>query len=216
MKISEIPLRSVVLLAAVGMPTFIWSQTQPATVAEVHRLYLADNEDRGGDGSRYSHPIEEVNKRDEQRRARVRVLLANGSLTTAQDFHDAAFIFQHGQGADDYLLAHILAVEAVVKGDASSKWISAATLDRYLQHIGQRQVFGTQYSNKRSLPFPSPQQKNDSQETGMTQQPYNQMLMPDTLRLDFCVPGIEQQKENLQEFEKGSYPKGIIPAGCTR
>ncbi len=52
---------------------------------------------------------------------------------------------QHGDAADDYLLAHILAVEAIVKGDASSKWISAATLDRYLQAIGKSQIFGTQY-----------------------------------------------------------------------
>jgi hypothetical protein len=71
-----------------------------------------------------------LQKRDAERRQRTRELMSAGKLTTAQDFHDAAYIFQHGQEAGDYLLAHILAVEAVVKGDASSKWISAATLDR--------------------------------------------------------------------------------------
>ena len=84
----------------------------------------------------------------EERRQRARDLLSAGEVTTTQDFHDAAFVFRHGQEADDHLLAHILAVEAVTKGDASSKWISAATLDSYLQVTGRPQVFGTQYLDR--------------------------------------------------------------------
>jgi hypothetical protein len=51
---------------------------------------------------------------------------------------------------------------------------------------------------------------------GMSQQPYDDKLMPDALRLDFCVPNRAQQDVNLREFEAGSYPKGILPPGCTR
>jgi hypothetical protein len=144
-----------------------------------------------------------------------------GKLVTAQDFHDAAYIFQHGQEAGDYLLAHILAVEAVVKGDVSSKWISAATLDRYLQAIGQPQVFGTQYSD-RDFAFlvkhrGDPEAiKTHEHEPGMSQQPYDKKLMPDALRLSFCVPNLAQQELNLKEFESGTSPKGILPTGCTR
>jgi hypothetical protein len=90
--------------------------------------------------------------------------------------HELIPVFQHGRDADDYLLAHILAVQAVVKGDASSKWIAAATLDRYLQAIGHPQVFGTQYLDRDFLLMM--EHKNDPQtlrdhnpETGMTQQP---------------------------------------------
>jgi hypothetical protein len=50
----------------------------------------------------------------------------------------------------------------------------------------------------------------------MTQQPYDEKLMPDALRLDFCVPSQAQQELNLKEFEAGKYPKGILPPGCTR
>src|SRR5487761_1465949 len=102
----------------------------PALVpANIHQLFLDDQSDRTGD--RHVAPYgPDVNKRDEMRRTEVRVLLAAGEIRTAQDFHDAAYVFQHGQEPDDYLLGHILAVEAVVKGDVSSKWISAATLDR--------------------------------------------------------------------------------------
>lgn len=220
MRLFRASLHTVVWLTIIGCSSSVRAQTPTETGAEIHRLYLADQQDRG-DGSQRYLP-DEVNKRDELRRAQVRVLLAEGLIRTAQDFHDAAFIFQHGVEANDYLLAHILAVEAVVKGDASSKWISAATLDRYLQAIGQKQVFGTQYTDKKVVYYqqhkndPAALSKPEARESGMTQQPYNDTLMPDALRLDFCVPNIEQQKKNLQEFEKGRYPEGIIPAGCTR
>jgi hypothetical protein len=122
--------------------------------------------------------------------------LAAGQLISALDFHDAAFIFQHGDTPDDYLLAHILAMEAVVKGDTSSKWIAAATLDRYLMTIGQKQVFGTQYPDNTYLYYlqhsndPDLGEKIKAVPKGTTQQPYNDQLVPDTLRADFCVPAL--------------------------
>jgi hypothetical protein len=64
--------------------------------------------------------MEERNKRDQVRRARIRELLEEGSLKTAEDFHDGAFIYQHGDTPNDYLLAHILAMVAVQKGDSKS------------------------------------------------------------------------------------------------
>jgi hypothetical protein len=32
----------------------------------------------------------------------------------------------------------------------------------------------------------------------------------------YCVPGIEQQKKNVAEFDAGRYPEKIIPVGCSR
>ena len=133
---------------------------------------------------------------------RIHELLSTGALQTAEDFHDAAFIYQHGQTPDDYLLAHVLATVAVQKGDSKSLWISAATLDRYLDSITQPQVFGTQYHSKDDSP--------------VTQEPYNRILIPDQLRADFCVPSLDQQQKNLAEFKAGKYPAGILPPGCTR
>jgi len=137
--------------------------------------------------------------------------MARGALKTAQDFHDAAFIFQHSVQTDqypptavasDYLLAHVLASVAVAKGDSKSLWISAASLDRYLQLIGQAQVFGTQYQSQDDHPY--------------TQEPYNRTLIPDALRSVFCVPSLEQQKSNVADFNAGKYPAGLLPAGCER
>jgi hypothetical protein len=95
-----------------------------------------------------------------------------------------------------------LASVAVAKGDSKSLWISAASLDRYLQLIGQAQVFGTQYQSKDDKPY--------------TQEPYNRTVIPDALRLVFCVPSLEQQKSNVADFNAGKYPAGILPAGCQR
>lgn len=46
-------------------------------------------------------------------------MLDKGEIKRAQDFADAAVLFQHGEIADDYLLAHVLAMEAVIRGNAS-------------------------------------------------------------------------------------------------
>jgi hypothetical protein len=177
----------------------------------VHELYLQDQSDRGVGGGKAVSNWQDLVKRDNARRGRVRELLASGALKTAEDFHDAAFIFQHSVQTDqypltavasDYLLAHVLASVAVAKGDSKSLWISAASLDRYLQLIGQAQVFGTQYQSKDDKPY--------------TQEPYNRTLIPDALRLVFCVPSLEQQKSNVADFNAGKYPAGILPAGCQR
>lgn len=204
--------------AALGQTTTPKGATVPT---DIHQLFLDDQSDRTGDRTVAPYAAD-VNSRDAMRRVETRQLLANGKITTAQDFHDAAYIFQHGDRADDYLLAHVLAVEAIVKGDASSKWISAATLDRYLQAIGKSQIFGTQYSDKSYLYIvqhkndPSAMTKPEAHEKGMTQEPYDRNLIADLLRLDFCVPDMAKQRVNLQEFESGKYPAGIIPPGCTR
>ncbi len=50
--------------------------------------------------------------------------------------------FQHGQTPEDFLFAHALAVEALIRGESAEKWIVAATLDRYLQ-AGCRSTLAT-------------------------------------------------------------------------
>jgi hypothetical protein len=188
-------------------------QPQPVSSVptNIHQLFLDDQAERTGHGAMPKYGPD-VNSRDALRRAEAKSLLAADELKTAQDFHDAAFIFQHGHDPEDYLLAHILAIDAIVKGDTSSKWLAAATLDRYLQAIGQKQVFGTQYLSK-SYSY-SLQHKNDpsalrspeTHEEGDTQDPYDRDLVPDSLRSDFCV--LDQA---VQATESGK-----LPPGCSR
>jgi hypothetical protein len=166
----------------------------------VHQLFLDDQKDRGEGAPQL--PWDKIAAHDGERRSQVKKLLESGSLKTAEDFHDAAFIYQHGQTPDDYLLAHILGTVAVAKGDTTSLWISAASFDRYLQAINRAQVFGTQYRSTDNSPT--------------TQDPYEKNLIPDQLRAVYCVPSVEQQQKNVAELNAGKYPDTMIPKGCTR
>lgn len=195
-------MRSILLIAIVALllgPAT--AQDKPVDNSDLHQLFLDDQKDRGEGGPQL--PWDKIAARDLERRTQVHKLLESGALKTPQDFHDAAFIYQHGQTPEDYLLAHILGTVAVAKGDTTSLWISAATLDRYLRSINQPQVFGTQYSSTGNSPY--------------TQDPYNRNLIPNQLRATYCVPSVEQQQKNIAEFNAGRYPEmTLVPKGCTR
>ena len=121
----------------------------------MHQIFLEDQADREAPGGAMSSlNWSKINPRDEARRKRVRAMLEAGTLGTGADYRETSFIFQHSSEPDDYRMAHILATAALAKGDQESRWISAATLDRYLQHIGQSQVFGTQYQKTTSTEHP--------------------------------------------------------------
>ena len=124
---------------------------------------------------------------DRMRRERAQILLKDGHLRTANDFYHAAFIFQHGNTPDDYLLAHTLAMASAARGNKDAAWIAAATMDRYLQKVGQKQIYGTQYLN--------------NAETGPTMEPYNRSLVPDALRDALGVPVQDKQEERLAKMK---------------
>lgn len=124
---------------------------------------------------------------DRTRRLRARTMLDAGKLKTANDFYAAAFLFQHGNRPEDYLLANTLAVAAVARGKTEGRWIAAATLDRYLQATGKPQIYGTQYLSGTA--------------TGPTMDPYDRTLVPDTLRNVLGVPDIARQQERLAQMK---------------
>ena len=109
---------------------------------EIRQIFDADQKDREGPPDKLDWA--KINPRDAARRSRIQELLGQGQLRTGKDYERAAFVFQHGDGSDDTLMAHVLAVTAIGKGDLRARWIAAATLDRFLQRVGQPQIFGTQ------------------------------------------------------------------------
>ncbi len=130
---------------------------------------------------------EDQSKTDAERRKQTRKLIEAGALHTGKDYEEAAVVFQHGDAPDDYLLAHTLATIAVAKGDATAIWICAATMDRYLEKIGQKQIFGTQFSS-------------DAQHH-WTLEPYDRNLVPDILRPQLAVPTQGLQAEQLKVYQ---------------
>jgi hypothetical protein len=197
-------------------------QSQFKVEPSIHQMYLADESEVPASNPGGISPItgKEYNVREEARRRRIRAMLTKGEVRTGEDFRDASFIFQHSENPDDYLLAHILAVESVIKGDDTSKWIAAATLDRYLQSINKPQVFGTQYPldpNAAAQLRAEPANSHAGRFKGRTQSPFNDQLMPDALRHDFCVPDLAQQKKNLATLNAGAYPgQAMVAPGCKR
>lgn len=125
---------------------------------------------------------------DEARRAQSQALLDAGKLSSADDFYHAAYVFQHGDKAEDCLKAHALAVIATARGKREATWIAAATLDRYLQRIGQPQIYGTQFLHP-------PGQK-------WTQEPYRRDLLSDAVREASGVPPIAAQDGQRKDWER--------------
>lgn len=140
---------------------------------------------------RTSGPVDwqAVNGTDAARRVRVHQLLAAGALHTGSDFYEAAMVFQHGDSPPDYLLAHTLAMIAMSKGNAAGAWIAAATLDRYLQKSGQKQIFGTQFLTDPAMNW--------------TQEPYDRRFLSDELREQLGVPPQALQAEQLKTYQAG-------------
>lgn len=187
---------------AVVAPLQFERATSDATVAtdwEPNRLYTANGSDNPSEEMKAVFAEDQrvrstanidwntVSKTDAERREQTRKLLAAGALHTGKDYDEAAFVFQHGDKADDYLLAHTLAMVAVSKGDSGAIWIAAATLDRYLKQIGQKQVFGTQFFSDAHHHW--------------TQEPYDRDLVSDALRRQLGVPTQDIQNQQLKAYQ---------------
>lgn len=219
------------LLAAFLSGAWGQSPTERPNVSPMHRIYIEDQRDRGvalsdtGElmkskgKAQPKHAINDESMRanDAARRDQVKALLASGGVTTGQDFHDAAFVFQHGDKPEDCLLAHILAIQAIAKGDSNSVWIAAATLDRYLQFIGQKQVFGTQFLDEWTAYYHEHRKDADLDERlkavrddVITQEPYDFGLLSDSVRAAFCVPDLASQKQLVVDMNHG---RPFNPAG---
>jgi hypothetical protein len=231
------------LLAGMTVSTLLIHAQKPAKktpTTEIHELYLADQGDRGAVSGRKPVSADQMSINDAERRKRASQLLDSGTLKSASDFHDAAFIFQHGDKADDYLLAHVLAMVAVSKGDPRGRWIAAATLDRYLQFIGRPQVFGTQYvtrgyfefllkaaaaqSSQRAPEIPqkddhknaSPESPDKDNPDEWIQEPYNSSLISDSLRAQYCVPPLEDQRNFVIVMNQGKEATHKPVPGCSK
>jgi hypothetical protein len=169
----------------------IWDKARTYTVwvdwpdnPEMSRIYVADQAARE---NLAAFNTLNVGKQDAERRAQSRRLLDAGELRSGTDFYRAAFIFQHGSTPGDFLFAHTLAVIAAARGRPDATWIASATLDRYLQSIGQRQIYGTQFQLPRDAPA--------------TQDPYDRLLISDALRSALGVPSLADQAEQRKAWD---------------
>lgn len=138
-----------ILIRPVVMPSAGAQTSTQAAVKdneELSRMYQEDQSDRTPPAGK-SIDWNVVAPRDKARLARVKELYAQNHLGTGNDYFHAAMILQHGGTPEDYLLAHEFCVVAIIKGknDKGTRWLAAASEDRFLMNIGRTQRFGTQY-----------------------------------------------------------------------
>jgi hypothetical protein len=131
-----------------------------------------------------------VKGRDQKRRVEVLSLIQSGALRSAEDFHNAALVFQHGESASDIELAHSLAVIAVRIDPTNSdaKWLSAASWDRLLMRYEKPQWYGTQYVRSKTGKWVL----YSTDETAVT----------DEQRKEMGVPSIAEAKAGAEDLNK--------------
>ena len=137
--------RTIILTAAMAL----WmAGTLPAQThnSELERLYNEDQADREA-GPNANIDWRAVERRDAERRARVREIVDKGGATTSMDYYHAAMVYQHGSEVPEYDEAHRLALKAVELDpeNGKAKWLAAASKDRSLMWQGKPQLYGTQF-----------------------------------------------------------------------
>lgn len=126
-----------------GLENIIVQEDNMDVSLDMAELFLADQAPRQlGIGAE----PEKVNKEDSLRRVKVLEYIKSGQLHSPQSLIYAAYIFQHGDCPEHYLLANRLAQAAMDAGHSDAPWIYAASLDRYLMSLGKTQKYGTQYT----------------------------------------------------------------------
>ncbi|WP_443750762.1 hypothetical protein [Asticcacaulis solisilvae] len=191
-------MKSAITVAGLMAATLLTAQVSLAADAmasdpEMKQIYDADQADRQGDVLDWS----KLTVRDTGRRDRTGQLLAAGRLHTGADYVEAAYIFQHGATPGDFLMAHTLAVIAVKKGDSGGPWIAAASLDRYLQSVGQKQIYGTQ---------------SHASAGGKSREPFDRDLVSDALRRELKVADLATQDAQFPSAQAGAAQAGAASA----
>lgn len=111
---------------------------------ELFQLFQADQAERDRHPVYDSPDYHTLRARDALRRQRVKQIVAAGQAVTPQDHYYAALVLHHGGELPDVWQAHTLAKTAAQAGYRPARWLTAATLDRWLMLQGRPQKYGTQ------------------------------------------------------------------------
>lgn len=125
-------------------PIVYGDKPDPKISKRMKKMFQQDQSARHGIMS-HKDRWAKLEKGDQARRVEVMRYLAEGKLASADDFFNAAMIFQHGTCADHYKLANQFSEKAMNMGNHDARWLYAASLDRYLMTLGKPQKYGTQY-----------------------------------------------------------------------
>ena len=109
-------------------------------------LYAADQKDREK-VYETTGEVDSLKQRDHERRRELVEMIGQGGVNTVNDLYHAAVLFLHGTEPKEFLSAHRLAMISSINGHKPSRWLAAASLDRFLMSIGLPQTYGTQFEH---------------------------------------------------------------------
>ncbi len=109
-------------------------------------LYAADQKDREMVYTTTAE-VDTLKQRDADRRKELVEMIGQGGVNTSNDMYHAAVLFLHGAEPKEFLSAHRLSTMAAINGHRPSRWLAAASLDRFLMSIGLPQTYGTQFEH---------------------------------------------------------------------
>lgn len=109
----------------------------------LENLYFEDKKER--EAATTQERIDTLETNTKNRLKQLDQLIPRVDTKEIWNCHYIAYLLQHGNCPEDFRLAHEYAKKAVDMGSCVTKWLYAATLDRYLISIGRLQKYGTQY-----------------------------------------------------------------------
>jgi len=176
------------LAAALAFGLSAFASAEPPQPNEALRLIVAaDQEDRSGPPSAFDGL--KVSPRDVERRKQVMEIMAKGEVRAAEDFFNAALVFQHGATTDDVRLAYALVTiaSAMRPERLGPKAAGCSSWDRLLVRLGRPQWYGTQYIK--------------STETGKFElAPVDETAVTDGERRALGLPTLKEARENAAQF----------------
>jgi len=113
---------------------------------ELAKIKDADQSDRTSDSLTSPDGFTTVQKKDLKRRKRVAEIFAEGCFSTAEDYYNAALVFQHGDVPEHFFQTFLWARKAAELGNPYARRLSALGADRYLVRLGKNQLFASQAS----------------------------------------------------------------------
>jgi len=143
--------KTLSLCVALATSLFVFSApSHAASNQRLAKLEAADQADRDPGLAKIDWNI--VSKRDASRRQEVLQVLASGQIKTADDYLDAAIIFQHGDTVQDIQMAYSFASIACQLNPTSrnAMQLKADAWDRIMIKSGKPQWYGTQFERSKT------------------------------------------------------------------
>lgn len=110
---------------------------------------------------------EEIKKNDEARLKNAQELISKGEIDMNEiwNLHYLCLLHMHASSQDPAVFekAHEFAKRAVELGSKVTRWLYAASLDRWLVSQGKEQKFGTQYNLETGEILPTDQSTTDEE-----------------------------------------------------